>query len=125
MASNTLIEFRREPRGPIFAWALSAFVGKYPERIKNMHKHIEITDQSLDTKLTAEELAALVDVCRTHGFIIPDRYVTPVGEEPQIPDLTEDETDQTQSADPQGLVEPAQAEAQTAKPKRGRKPKNQ
>ena len=84
MESQKLITYRR-PKGNIVSQMyLSAFCGRYADRLRKSHGDIEIIDENLDTKLTTEEMAALVAACKVHGFMLPEKYLAPVPEPPAL-----------------------------------------
>ena len=133
MASNTAIKFTKNPNGPTFEWHLSAFVGPFASRLFRGIDKANITDTELDTKLTSEELAVLIDRCKEFGIGMPDKYLSPVGDVPAITFDIKAEMSAAKSTtdEPQTVVSESLAGNDTQEAdlvpvvKRGRKKQNQ
>ena len=142
MASQIQISYVTADRGFTRSIGLSALTGKTPERLKKLFPKLKITGFSAQP--TDAEMAHVLNVCKLNEWELPEKFIgtpdelpppAPMGIEQKIAALAGmDEvkdalTEQKLSEDepktgvPESVVADAPKEADTDKPKRGRKPK--
>jgi len=132
MASKSMITVARGKGGALMPIRLEAFNGKYAQRLVKSFGTIKVVDCG---ELNADEIAALVAVCKQLGIDVAEKYLNGIESAPaptaqQIDLVAEraaklsakNEIKDPEAGVPESVSEDAAATTEE-KPKRGRKPK--